>query len=163
MLNAGINYLGTWNPLTNTPTLADGVGQAGDFYIATTEGTINLGSGNLTFKPGYWALQNASLIWQVVPVTQYDYFTFSIGSISNIPATGQTLSKAVTNNQNFVLPSLSTVIDGAEFVVKSLNFTGVTVEATGLDRIDNLSSQVLILPPYGSKTFVANTTTWLII
>lgn len=34
-------YLGTWNANTNTPSITNGVGTAGTFYIATTAGTWN--------------------------------------------------------------------------------------------------------------------------
>lgn len=49
MNNAVMTFLGAWNPTTNTPTLADGVGTNGDTYRATTADTIDLGSGNITF------------------------------------------------------------------------------------------------------------------
>lgn len=37
---------GEWNASTNTPTLADGVGTNGDFYICSTPGTVTFGTGN---------------------------------------------------------------------------------------------------------------------
>lgn len=63
---SGLSYEGSWNADTNTPTLADGVGTGGDFYIANVAGTQDLGSGNITFAVGDWALYNGS-IWQRVP------------------------------------------------------------------------------------------------
>lgn len=45
-------YLGNYNASTNSPTLADGVGLAGDWYNVTTAGSINLGSGTLDLKIG---------------------------------------------------------------------------------------------------------------
>jgi phage-related protein len=37
----GSSYKGTWNAATNTPTIADGVGTAGDYYLVSTGGTFN--------------------------------------------------------------------------------------------------------------------------
>lgn len=58
-----MQYQGTWNAATNTPTLADGTGDAGDVYIVNVAGTQNLGSGNITFGVGDWVIYNGS-IWQ---------------------------------------------------------------------------------------------------
>lgn len=58
-------YKGTWNANTNTPTLADGTGTAGWYYIVSTAGTQNLGSGSITFAVGDWAIYSGT-IWQKV-------------------------------------------------------------------------------------------------
>jgi hypothetical protein len=58
-----LTYEGTWNANTNSPTLADGTGSAGEVYIVDTAGTQNLGSGNITFAIGDWAIHNGT-IWQ---------------------------------------------------------------------------------------------------
>jgi len=60
---SAMEYKGTWNVATNTPVLADGTGDTGDIYIVSTGGTINLGSGNITFAVGDWAVYNGST-WQ---------------------------------------------------------------------------------------------------
>jgi hypothetical protein len=58
-----MEYLGTWDANTNTPTLADGVGDNGDVYITSVAGTQNLGSGSITFAVGDWVIYNGT-IWQ---------------------------------------------------------------------------------------------------
>ncbi len=58
-----MQYLGMWNPVTNTPTLADGVGDTGDVYKTSTSGTIDLGSGVITWGTGDYAIYNGSL-WE---------------------------------------------------------------------------------------------------
>ena len=47
---SAMEYKGQWNAETNTPTLADGTGTKGDFYIVSVAGTQNLGSGNIQFS-----------------------------------------------------------------------------------------------------------------
>ena len=44
--NSIMDYRGTWAASTNTPTLADGIGDPGDVYIASDSGTVDFGSGN---------------------------------------------------------------------------------------------------------------------
>lgn len=61
--NSIMDYLGTWNANTNTPTLADGVGNAGDVYITDTAGTTDFGAGPITFALGDWVVYNGS-VWQ---------------------------------------------------------------------------------------------------
>lgn len=63
---SGLTYDGSWNATTNSPTLADGTGTSGHFYITSVAGTQNLGSGSITFAVGDWALYNGT-VWQKVP------------------------------------------------------------------------------------------------
>ena len=58
-------YKGSWNAATNTPTLADGTGDAGDAYRVATGGTQNLGSGNITFTVGDLVIYDGA-VWQRV-------------------------------------------------------------------------------------------------
>lgn len=55
-----MEYQGAWNATTNTPALADGVGNAGDVYLVSVAGTQNLGSGAITFAAGDWAVYNGA-------------------------------------------------------------------------------------------------------
>jgi hypothetical protein len=58
-------YKGTWNANTNTPTLADGVGTTGDFYIVSVGDTIDLGSGNVIFLTGGTAIYSGT-VWEAI-------------------------------------------------------------------------------------------------
>lgn len=61
--NSVMEYLGMWAASTNTPTLANGIGNAGDVYLASDAGTVNFGAGAITFAPGDWVVYSGS-IWQ---------------------------------------------------------------------------------------------------
>ena len=58
-----ITYEGTWAASTNTPTLANGVGDAGMVYIASDAGTVDFGAGNITFAAGDWVIYSGA-IWE---------------------------------------------------------------------------------------------------
>lgn len=58
-----MTYEGTWNASTNTPTLVDGVGDAGMVYLVSTAGTTNFGSGPVTFALGDWAVYSGA-VWE---------------------------------------------------------------------------------------------------
>lgn len=56
-------YKGVWDASTNTPMLADGSGVNGWVYRVHPGGTVNFGSGNITFTSGDYVIYNGS-VWQ---------------------------------------------------------------------------------------------------
>jgi len=63
---SGMQYKGTWDASTNTPTLSDATGNDGEFYRVTVSGTQNLGSGNISFTVGDDVIHDGSK-WQRAP------------------------------------------------------------------------------------------------
>jgi hypothetical protein len=59
-----LNYKGTWNATTNTPTLASDVGTQGDYYVVSVAGGTDL-NGITNWGIGDWATFNGS-VWQRV-------------------------------------------------------------------------------------------------
>jgi hypothetical protein len=59
-----LNYKGTWNASTNTPTLVSSVGTKGDYYVVSVAGSTNL-DGTTLWGVGDWVVFNGS-IWQKV-------------------------------------------------------------------------------------------------
>ena len=59
-----MQYLGTWDASTNTPTLTDGGAFVnGDVYLCSVAGSTNFGHGAISFAVGDWAVYNGT-IWQ---------------------------------------------------------------------------------------------------
>lgn len=58
-----MTYEGTWAASTNTPTLANGTGDAGMVYLASDAGSVNFGAGAISFAAGDWAVYSGT-IWQ---------------------------------------------------------------------------------------------------
>lgn len=67
-VTGALNYQGTWDASTNTPTLASGVGTKGDYYVVNVAGTTNL-DGITDWQIGDWAVFNGT-IWQKVDNTE---------------------------------------------------------------------------------------------
>ena len=63
----GLDYQGTWNATTNTPTLASGVGTNGFYYVVATAGSTNL-DGITDWQIGDWAIYNGTA-WQKIDQT----------------------------------------------------------------------------------------------
>jgi len=57
-------YKGGWDASTNTPTLSDGTAVTGWAYKVSTGGTIDLGSGSITFNAGEYVIYNESGVWE---------------------------------------------------------------------------------------------------
>ena len=75
-----LNYQGTWNASTNTPTLASGVGTKGYYYVVSVAGTTNL-DGITDWQVGDWAVYNGTA-WQKIDntdgVTSVNGFTGTV-------------------------------------------------------------------------------------
>jgi len=116
-----VNYEGTWNASTNTPTLVSSVGTKGDYYVVSTTGTTNL-NGVTAWTQGDWAIFNGSA-WEKVDNT--DLVTSVAGrtgaiTLSNTDISG--LGTMSTQNAN------SVAITGGTATLTSL--TTATVQAT---------------------------------
>lgn len=61
--NTVMEFKGNWNASTNSPSLVDGTGNAGDVYLVSVAGTQDLGSGSQTFAAGDWVVYSGT-IWQ---------------------------------------------------------------------------------------------------
>lgn len=98
-------YQGTWNASTNSPTISDGSGTAGDWYRVSTAGTQNLGSGNITFSVGDDVIYNGS-VWQRAPGGS-SATNLSIGNRN-----ANTTQIANSNGSNVTLPAATTSLSG---------------------------------------------------
>ena len=60
----GLDYQGTWNASTNTPTLASSTGTNGYYYVVSVAGSTNL-NGITDWQAGDWLIFNGS-VWQKI-------------------------------------------------------------------------------------------------
>lgn len=64
LLPAAVNYQGTWDAATNTPTLPLGTEVASDFYIVDVAGSTSLG-GVTSWAIGDWAIYNGTVFQKI--------------------------------------------------------------------------------------------------
>ena len=88
---------GEWNVSTNTPSLSDGVGDAGMVYKVTVPGLRNLGNGNITFAVGDYAVYGNDGKWYKSinsnEVTSVNGYKGAVDlEISDIPNLQETIS-----------------------------------------------------------------------
>ena len=91
-----LNYQGTWNATTNTPTLTSSVGTKGYYYVVSVAGTTNL-NGITDWQISDWAVFNGS-VWQKIDntdlVTSVNGYTGTVNltytDVGAFPATSTT-------------------------------------------------------------------------
>jgi len=107
--NAIMEYQGVWNASTNSPSLADGVGNAdeaiGNVYRVSVAGSQDLGSGSISFAVGDYAILNASKVWEKADTTD------AVSSVNGFQ--GSVVLDAGDLNYTQVDPTDWTVADGS--------------------------------------------------
>jgi hypothetical protein len=138
----GISFQGVWNAANNIPTLADGTGNIGDEWIVGVAGTQNLGSGNITFAVGDFALYTSANVWVDVPVgtpgvTAFNSRTGNVtllsGDVTNALSTGAIVNSKLQNSS--VTVTTGAGLSGGQVVplggAITLTNTGVTAAVAG--------------------------------
>jgi hypothetical protein len=81
-----LNYKGTWNASTNTPTLASGVGVKGDYYVVSVAGTTDL-DGTDFWGVGDWAVFNGAIWQRVEGGSETDTDVIVFNTLANVTPT----------------------------------------------------------------------------
>jgi len=108
-----VNYEGTWNASTNTPTLVSSVGTKGDYYVVSVTGSTNL-NGITTWTQGDWAIFNGTA-WEKVDNT--DLVTSVAGRTGAITLTTAdvgglgTIATQAANNVSITGGSITGITD----------------------------------------------------
>jgi hypothetical protein len=158
-LQGALNYQGTWNASTNTPTLTSSVGSKGYYYVVSTAGSTNL-NGVTDWQIGDWAVFNGS-VWQKIDntdaVTSVNGYTGTVvltqtdisGTVPiNKGGTGQTTQQLAINalagslTSGYYLRGDGTnvsmsAIQAADVPTLNQNTTGTAANVTGIVAIAN--------------------------
>lgn len=126
-----------WDASSNSPSLSDNTGQIGDIYRASTSGSVNFGSGSITFAIGDYVIFNGT-VWQKLTGTGpagVKIFYNDNGAVTNptdsTPASAWTFS--VTTE------GLGEDASNNEVLISGLKSVGQSVEDTArsLERVIN--------------------------
>jgi hypothetical protein len=164
-----MEYLGTWDAATNTPTLADGTGSAGNVYLVTVAGTQNLGSGSLTFQVGDWVVHNGT-IWQQSPsgdevlsvfgrtgVVVSASGDYTASQITNVPSGNLAAVEvqAALNELQSDIDTRATSSDLTAHTGASSGVHGVTGSVVGTTDTQNLTNKTFTTPIFLNNTGVS--------
>lgn len=117
-LQGDLNYQGTWNATTNSPTLTSGTGTKGYYYVVDVAGSTNL-DGITDWKVGDWAIFNGT-VWQKVDNT--DAVTSVNGQVGTVVLT--TTNIAEGTNEYFTTAKARAALS-AGTAISYDNSTGV--------------------------------------
>jgi hypothetical protein len=138
-----LNYKGTWDAATNTPTITSSVGTKGDYYVVSVDGTTLI-NGISNWGVGDWIVFNGA-VWQRVEggadVNAVDLSVSGTTTLSGLTASTalaldaskDVISVTNTGTGDNVLatsPTLTTPALGAA-TATSINKVALTAPATG--------------------------------
>lgn len=105
-----LNYRGTWNASTNTPTLTSGSGTNGYYYVVSVAGTTNL-DGITDWQVGDWAIFNGST-WQKIDQTNtVTSVNGKTGTVVLTAADVAALSGITSADGSITVSQVGTVVD----------------------------------------------------
>jgi hypothetical protein len=123
-----LNYQGTWNASTNTPTLTSSVGTKGYYYVVSVAGTTNL-NGITDWQVGDWAVYSGTA-WQKIDNT--DAVTSVNGKTGTVVLTNTDISgfgTMSTQNANAVAITGGTINGAVIGGSAPADITGNTITA----------------------------------
>jgi len=135
--NAIMEYQGVWNASTNTPTLADGTGGAGDVYRVTVAGNRNLGSGSIDFQVGDYCIYDGA-VWQKADTT--DAVATVAGRTGNVTLTfadiGGTAGIAAGGTGQTTAAAAITALTGTQTAGRYLRSDGTSASLSAIQAAD---------------------------
>ena len=155
-----LNYKGTWNASTNTPTLTSGVGTKGDYYVVSVAGSTNL-DGTTLWGVGDWAVFNGS-VWQKVDGGSTGNFTditvtsltgYMYANNNSVVTASLTIPNSGLANNTITLGNTTLTLGGTTTAVGNLTTNNVTIP-TGTMNVQsvNLTSTTTNTATYGTAS-----------
>jgi len=147
-----LNYQGTWNANTNSPTLVSGTGTKNNYYVVSVAGTTTL-DGISVWSVGDWAIFNGT-VWEKVlggttesfaniAVTSATGYLYANGSSNvtasvTIPNNGLANSNVIIGNTTVVLGS--TVSTLGNVAMANVTITSGTINVTTTNHAATVAS-----------------------
>lgn len=123
-----LNYQGTWNASTNTPTLTSSAGTKGFYYVVSVAGSTNL-NGITDWLVGDWAVFNGS-VWEKIDNT--DAVTSVNGYTGTVVLNATDVGAAPATSGTSILYGNGTGGTSNVTIGSGISFAGGTLSATGL-------------------------------
>jgi hypothetical protein len=119
-----LNYKGTWNASTNSPSLTSGAGTKGDYYVVSVAGSTTL-DGISNWGVGDWAAYNGSVWQRVEGGADLNGVNLSVSGTTTL--SGLTASTALALNASKEVVSVTNTGTGNNVLAVSPTFTGTPV------------------------------------
>ena len=149
-LSGFVNYKGTWNASTNTPTLVSSVGTKGDYYVISVTGSTNL-NGITTWTQGDWAIFNGTA-WEKVDNT--DLVTSVAGRTGAV-----TLTTADISGLGTIATQAASNVSITGGSITGITDLAVADGGTGASTAGNALTNLGAYPSANPSGFTSNTGT----
>jgi hypothetical protein len=160
-----MEYKGTWDASTNTPTLVNGTGNQGDVYLCNVAGTVNFGAGPIAFFVGDQVIYSGT-IWQRASGASGTVTSVAVTESGDaLTITGSPITTSGTINIGFAGTNLQ-YINGAGGLTTFPSLTGFVPYTGATGNVDlgtfNLTADVItgatgsFTSNGGSNTFAIN-------
>jgi hypothetical protein len=126
-----VNYQGTWDALTNDPTLTSSVGTKGHYYVVSVAGSTNL-NGITNWGVGDWAVFNGSVWQRVEGGADGNFVNLSVtgtSTLTDVAAADYTLLPAGIITEATTARTLSAADNGRVIYCTSGSATTITCAA----------------------------------
>lgn len=153
---SNLRYNGTWIPDTNTPSLADGTGTLGDFYLVSEDGSHDWGGthGSVDYLAGN-AIVYDGLIWQKVGNITSGVVSSVVTEGTNLiiePNTGDVIIKVVSAPKLETARNINYVpFNGISDILLNSSITTVSTATYTLLGTDN-QKKVIMTASSGTQT-----------
>lgn len=160
-----LNFKGTWNANTNTPTLASGVGTKGDYFVVGTAGSTTL-DGISTWGVGDWATYNGSVWQRVEGGADLEGVNLNVSGTTNLAALTASTALALDASKNVVSVTNTgtgnNVLATAPSFANTIGVGGATAAASGagitFPATASLSADPNTLDDYEEGTWTSSIT-----
>jgi len=133
-----LNYKGTWNASTNTPTLTSSVGAKGDYYVVSVAGSTNL-NGISNWGIGDLATFNGSVWQRVESGADGNFVNLSVSGTSTLSNLTASTALALDASKNVV--SVTNTGTGDNVLGTNPTLAGATLSGTvagGGNQLNNV-------------------------
>lgn len=123
-----LNYKGTWNASTNTPTIVSSTGTKGDYYVVSVAGTTTI-DGVSNWGVGDWITFNGSVWQRVEGGADLNGVNLSVSGTTTL--SGLTASTALALNASKEMVSVTNTGTGDNVLATAPTLVGDVTLSTG--------------------------------
>jgi hypothetical protein len=145
-----LNFKGTWNATTNTPTIVSGVGVKGDYFVVSVAGSTTI-DGISNWGVGDWITYNGSVWQRVEGGADLNGVNLSVSGTSTL--SGLTASTALALNASKEIVSVTNTGTGDNVLATSATLVTPTL---GVAAATSINKVALTAPATGSTLTIAD-------
>ena len=150
-----VNYSGTWNASTNTPTLASGVGTKGNYYVVSVAGSTAI-DGVSNWGIGDWIVFNGSVWQRLEGGASGNFVDLSATGVVSLP-TGTAVNNATPNSYYSTDLVVGAGADGGITIASSAtNISAYLMFADGTSGSDRFRGQIRYNHSTDAMTFATD-------